>query len=138
MLVAGCSSLSLFDERELEETLCGEQVLDFEALRKVTRYQEPYNEQTPVIQWFWQILLNEFDDEQKKEFMKFTFGSARAPAGGLERQRFEIQKNGEDDIRLPTTHTCFGILMLPQYSSYDVLKAKLSTAIQNYEGFGLQ
>lgn len=38
MLVAGCSSLSLFNENELEETLCGEQVLDFDALRKVTRY----------------------------------------------------------------------------------------------------
>ena len=38
LLVAGCSSLGLFNEKELEETLCGEQTLDFDALRKVTRY----------------------------------------------------------------------------------------------------
>ena len=69
--------------------------------------------------------------------MKFTFGSQRAPAGGLIRQRFEIHKNVEDDFRLPTSHTCFGILMLPEYSSYQVLKEKLICAIQHYEGFGL-
>ena len=70
--------------------------------------------------------------------MKFVFGSARAPAGGLQRQRFELHKNGECDSRLPTSHTCFGILMLPSYSSKEILRNKLGLAIIYNEGFGLQ
>lgn len=61
--------------------------------------------------------------------MKFTFACEKAPADGLKHMRFEIHKNGEDNNRLPTSHTCFGILLLPQYSSKQILKEKLLTAI---------
>ncbi|CAL6046473.1 Ubiquitin-protein_ligase [Hexamita inflata] len=137
-LVTQCSSFSLFSHSELELVLCGEPILDFQALKKNAKYQDPYKENHKTIVWFWKILEEELNDQQRIEFMKFVFGSARAPAGGLSRQRFEIHKNGEDDSRLPTSHTCFGILMLPEYSCYNVLKEKLTQAIQHYEGFGLQ
>lgn len=70
--------------------------------------------------------------------MKFTFACEKAPAGGLKNIRFEIRKNGEDDSRLPTTHTCFGILLLPEYSSKEILKEKLLNAIEYNEYFGLE
>ena len=37
-----------------------------------------------------------------------------------------IQKSGEDDFRLPVSHTCFSTLDLPQYSS----RERLSTALR--------
>ena len=46
--------------------------------------------------------------------------------------------NGSDDDRLPTAHTCFNHLMLPRYSRREVLRERLTTAIENAEGFGLQ
>jgi hypothetical protein len=39
---------------------------------------------------------------------------------------------------LPTSHTCFNSLLLPEYSSKEKLRAKLLTAIENAQGFGLQ
>jgi hypothetical protein len=40
--------------------------------------------------------------------------------------------------RLPTAHTCFNILMLPNYSSKEKFENRLKLAIANSTGFGLQ
>ena len=40
--------------------------------------------------------------------------------------------------RLPTAHTCFNHLLLPEYSGEATLRERLVTAINNAEGFGLQ
>jgi hypothetical protein len=58
--------------------------------------------------------------------------------GGLGRLSLVIQRSGPDTDRLPTAHTCFNYLLLPDYSSKDKLQARLLTAIENAEGFGLQ
>jgi hypothetical protein len=49
-----------------------------------------------------------------------------------------VQRAGPDTEKLPTAHTCFNTLLLPEYSSRDKLQRKLMTAIQNAQGFGLQ
>ena len=43
-----------------------------------------------------------------------------------------------DVCRLPMSHTCFNQLVLPAYRSRKVLKQKLTIALQNAEGFGLE
>ena len=40
-------------------------------------------------------------------------------------------------VRLPSAHTCFNHVLLPDYSSKDKMKEKLLKAIVNSEGFGL-
>lgn len=49
-----------------------------------------------------------------------------------------LQRAGPDSDKLPTAHTCFNALLLPEYGSRDKLRSKLLTAIQNAQGFGLQ
>lgn len=44
---------------------------------------------------------------------------------------------GPDSEQLPTCHTCFNHLLIPEYASYDKLKVKLMKAIEESEGFGL-
>ena len=39
---------------------------------------------------------------------------------------------------LPEAHTCFNQLVLPDYRNKEVLKRKLTIAISNAEGFGLE
>jgi ubiquitin-protein ligase E3 A len=56
---------------------------------------------------------------------------------GLGSMLFVILKNGPDSDRLPTSHTCFNHLLLPEYKSKEKLKQMLLKAINNYEGFGL-
>ena len=54
----------------------------------------------------------------KKDFLSFVTGSDLAPAGGLKELHLKIQKNGNEPVkRLPTAHTCYNILLLPQYGS---------------------
>lgn len=38
---------------------------------------------------------------------------------------------------LPTSLTCFGRLLLPEYSSQAVLEEKLGKALENARGFGV-
>jgi hypothetical protein len=39
--------------------------------------------------------------------------------------------------RLPTSLTCFGRLLLPEYSSREFLAQKLDKALENAQGFGV-
>jgi len=85
----------------------------------------------------WEV-LNELSVEQQKKFLFFTTGSDRVPIGGLGKLQLVISKNGTDSDKLPTAHTCFNHLLLPDYGSKQKLTEKLLTAIQNSEGFGLR
>ena len=64
-------------------------------------------------------------------------GSDRVPIKGLGSLPFVISRNGPDTDRLPTAHTCFNHLLLPQYESAEKLGRLLRLAIGNAVGFGL-
>ncbi|XP_023379652.1 ubiquitin-protein ligase E3A [Pteropus vampyrus] len=57
--------------------------------------------------------------------------------GGLGKLKMIIAKNGPDTERLPTSHTCFNVLLLPEYSSKEKLKERLLKAITYAKGFGM-
>lgn len=109
--------------------------LDFAVLKKSARYVGCTPEDQHI-QWFWEV-LEEFTDEQKKEFLMFVTGSDRSPLRGLSELNFVITGTGLDDQRLPSAHTCFNDMILPKYSSKDKLRIKLLQAMENKEGFGL-
>ena len=50
----------------------------------------------------------------------------------------KIQRMGPDSELLPTSHTCFNTLLLPEYNSMEKLKDRLIKAINECEGFGLK
>lgn len=58
------------------------------------------------------------------------------PHGGFKEFAFKINRVYESD-KLPTAHTCFNSLDLPNYSSMEILYDKLTKAIiEGNEGFG--
>lgn len=126
----------LFSAEELETLLVGEKELDFEALRKSAKY-EGYHEDSDVIRHLWQILM-EYDMTMKRLFLSFVTGTDRAPIGGLRKLILVIQRAEGDSNRLPTSHTCFNVLLLPEYGTRAKLRDRLSTAIRNSKGFGLR
>eukprot|EP00873_Tetraselmis_striata_P010062 jgi/Tetstr1/430326/TSEL_020151.t1 len=137
MMVCGGPALNLFHAQELEALVCGEDRLDFDALRKNARYDGGYNAESQAVMWLWEIVL-QFTDTEKHQFLKFYTGSDRAPIGGLGSMRSVIQRDGGDTGKLPTSHTCFNTLLLPEYASLDKMRALLRLAILNAEGFGLE
>ena len=72
-------------------------------------------EDSEYVASFWKLLMN-FDVVQKKRFLSFVTGSDLAPVGGLQELQLVIQRNGDEPTeRLPTAHTCFNLLLLPEH-----------------------
>ena len=119
----------LYTAEELEQFVCGSKELNFTLLKSVTKYMKPLHPQHELVIWFWEIVLNEFTDEQKRKLLAFSTGSDRAPITGLEDIEFIIGVEGtkeEDQDKLPTAHTCFNQLLLLPYDTKEKLKIKLS------------
>jgi ubiquitin-protein ligase E3 A len=134
--VANRDLLNTLHPEELELLVCGQRSFDFAELEKSARY-EGYAEDEPIVKTFWKV-LHALSEEDKRLFLKFTTGSDRVPVGGLMELHFVLGKNGDDQDMLPTAHTCFNHLLLPEYKDEETCAAKLRQAIQNCHGFGLQ
>lgn len=72
--------------------------------------------------------------------LAFMSGSDRIPAYGLEYFGFAIQDPGWEnpDNFFPLGNTCSHLLILPRYSSKEILEKKLLCAIEHDEGFALK
>lgn len=121
---------------ELEILLCGSNVMDWESLESSTTYDSGFDAHLTYIKEFWSV-FQDFTVEEKRLFLKFTTGTDRCPHGGLSELKLTIARNGPDTEKLPTAHTCFNVLLLPEYSCKQKLKEKLLKAIQYSRGFGL-
>ena len=120
---------------ELELIICGTQVLDFNELKKNCHYEE-YTENSETIKYFWEILL-EFNEEEKKKFLSFVTGCDRAPIDGLGSLPITVSNGGTKLNQLPSAHTCFNNLILPDYKNKEVMRKKIHIAMNYSEGFGL-
>ena len=85
------------------------------------------------------------DEDGKRLFLMFTTGSKTAPMGGLGALRppahasFKIQRAGPDSDALPTSHTCFNTLLLPEYDPPSKVAKLLEYAVrEGHEGFALE
>lgn len=136
-MVVGGTCLQMFRPEELELLICGSPELDFEALEEATHYEDGFTADSRIIKDFWEI-VHGMSDAEKKKFLFFCTGSDRVPIKGLGQLEFTISRNGPDSDRLPTAHTCFNHLLLPEYSTREKLRHLLYIAIENSQGFGLR
>ena len=120
---------------ELELIICGTQLLDFNELKNACQYEE-FTKESETIKYFWEILLD-FSEEEKKKFLSFVTGCDRAPIDGLGSLPITISNGGSDLNQLPSAHTCFNNLILPDYKDKEKMKKAILTAINYSEGFGL-
>eukprot|EP00761_Pharyngomonas_kirbyi_P013978 gb/GECH01014008.1/.p1 GENE.gb/GECH01014008.1/~~gb/GECH01014008.1/.p1 ORF type:complete len:721 (+),score=180.72 gb/GECH01014008.1/:1-2163(+) len=135
-MVIGGPILKMFRSEELEQLVCGCPDYDFNAWQKAAHYQDGYDADSDIIRWFWEI-VHDFDVDQKKKLISFVTGSDRAPIKGLGSLPIVISRHGPDSDRLPSAHTCFNHLLIPEYSSKEKLRKLLLNAINNAQGFGL-
>ncbi len=138
-LVVNGPAFDIFSPEELELLICGEPELDFGELEKAALYEaEDFGPSNQVVKWFWEIVHN-LNEEEKKKLLRFVTGSDRSPIGGLKNLQIIIQKSGGDgDDRLPSSHTCFNTLLIPNYSSREIMQARFAIALDNSTGFGLR
>jgi E3 ubiquitin-protein ligase TRIP12 len=102
--------------------------------------------------------MTNFDIDEQRAFLQFVTGSPRLPVGGKRKsllsKTFEIlyflgfrmlhppltivrktaennSDNSNPDSFLPSVMTCVNYLKLPDYSTQEIMKLKLTTAIRD-------
>jgi len=135
--VMGSATLGLLRPEDLEAIVSGTPHLDFKELRRVTVYEGGYHDHHPVMEWFWDVVESMDLDTQRKLLM-FATGSVKAPIGGLKNLTFKVHRMGPDSEQLPTSHTCFNTMLIPEYSSQAKLNKLVRLAVSECEGFGLK
>jgi hypothetical protein len=83
--------------------------------------------------------IQEMDTANRAKLLAFTCGSGRLPAQGFAGlvPPFNIEVNrAESTENLPSAHTCFNQLCLPNYQEKEQLRSKLLLAINSDAGFG--
>uniref|UniRef100_A0A671X9Y0 HECT-type E3 ubiquitin transferase n=1 Tax=Sparus aurata TaxID=8175 RepID=A0A671X9Y0_SPAAU len=134
--VCASDALMLLRPEEVEMLVCGSPELDMSALQKAAQY-EGYNKTDSTVRCFWDVVLA-FPLELQKKLLHFATGSDRVPVGGMADLNFKIAKIEVSTDWLPISHTCFNQICLPPYRTRKELKHKLTIAISNAEGFGLE
>ncbi|CAH1264223.1 AREL1 [Branchiostoma lanceolatum] len=130
--------LSIFDENELELLICGTgeySIADFKQHCKIQGGAWGFEK---VLDWFWTIVAS-FTQEEMARLLQFTTGSSQLPPGGFAElhPRFQICSVPLRGM-LPTAHTCFNQLCLPDYDSCEQLHKMLILAItEGSQGFGM-
>lgn len=130
--------LCIFDENELELLMCGIEeysIADFKANHVVNGSSAEFRR---VLYWFWTAVSN-FTEEEMARLLQFTTGCSRLPPGGFTQltPHFQISAAHTFGV-LPTAHTCFNQLCLPDYDTYEQFEKAIILAIrEGSEGFGM-
>ncbi|KAJ6649770.1 Apoptosis-resistant E3 ubiquitin protein ligase 1, partial [Pseudolycoriella hygida] len=130
--------LSIFDENELELLLCGTgeySITDFKSHHVVNGNSQEFRR---VLAWFWAGVSN-FSQTEMARLLQFTTGCSQLPPGGFQELNPRFQITAAPTFgNLPTAHTCFNQLCLPDYESYEQFEKALLIAIsEGTEGFGM-
>ncbi|KAI9760741.1 MAG: GTPase-activating protein [Chaenotheca gracillima] len=135
--------VSIFNEQELELLISGLPDIDVDDWKNNTEYHN-YSASSAQIQWFWRAVRS-FDKEERAKLLQFVTGTSKVPLNGFKElegmngfSRFNIHRDYGNKDRLPSSHTCFNQLDLPEYDSYEALRQQTYTAMtagSEYFGF---
>ncbi|KAK8133665.1 hypothetical protein PG984_005677 [Apiospora sp. TS-2023a] len=135
--------IAIFNEQELELLISGLPDINVDDWKNNTEYHN-YSPSSQQIQWFWRAVRS-FDKEELAKLLQFVTGTSKVPLNGFKElegmngiNRFNIHRDYGNKERLPSSHTCFNQLDLPEYESYDTLRAQVIKAItagSDYFGF---
>lgn len=79
-------TLTVFDPNELELLLCGLPTIDMDDWEQNTIYSglfECKGNRDTVVQWFWEVVRDEFDQEMKARLLQFVTGTSGVPSKGF-------------------------------------------------------
>jgi len=75
--------LTVFDFQELELIMCGLPKIDIDDWKRHTDYQGQFEREgsdAKTVQWFWEIVSEEFDQEQRARLLQFSTGKSFSPS----------------------------------------------------------
>ncbi|XP_054892427.1 probable E3 ubiquitin-protein ligase HERC4 [Poeciliopsis prolifica] len=136
-LVCDQQLVKLFRPEELQGVLVGGDVYNWAKLKQNTQY-EWISDRHPTMQMFWDV-FDELTEEQKKDFILFLTGFRKVPVLGMDQIRMKIRikqiQSGSPDEHFPESLTCHSILELPLYSTKEIMRERLTEALEPDRGF---
>lgn len=132
--------LRIFTPNELDLLICGVPSIDVNDFIENITFKYPYNENTPVVKLFFEVIQN-WNDEDLAKLLQFMTGTARVPLNGLKEfaeitgHRLKIGPGGER-TNWPQARTCFNELDLPEYQTKEELETLLRRSIEYNDSFG--
>ncbi|PAV63614.1 hypothetical protein WR25_20866 [Diploscapter pachys] len=133
-------SLRSYSSEEVQRLLSGEQCPEW-TREDVMNYTEPklgYSRDSPGFLRFVDVMVG-MNAQERKNFLQFSTGCSSLPPGGLANlhpRLTVVRKVESGDGSYPSVNTCVHYLKLPEYSSVEILRERLLTAI-NEKGFHL-
>lgn len=132
----------IFNELELELLMSGLPDIDMADLKANVEYTG-YTASSPQINWFWRC-VSKMNQEDLARLVMFVTGTSKVPLEGFSTlqgmngvQKFQIHRTAGNTMRLPSAHTCFNQLDLPEYSTAEILSERLLRAVRECSvGFG--
>jgi hypothetical protein len=131
----------IFNEVELELLASGLPDIDVADLKANVEYSG-FTPGSPQVGWFWNA-VSKMGQEDVARLVMFVTGTSKVPLEGFAAlqgmngpQKFQIHRASGDKGRLPSAHTCFNQLDLPEYETCEFLSERLLRAIRETEGFG--
>lgn len=143
-------ALTVFDPNELELILCGLPEIDMDDWISNTIYSgtfEGKGRREKVVEWFWEVVRDDFDQEMKARLLQFVTGTSGVPPRGFSVlqgndgniKKFAIHGVNVEQFPYPRAHTCFNRIDLPNYKSKKDLYERLKMAITySSTGFDLE
>lgn len=139
------ADLIMFNEVELELLMAGLPDIDVADLKGNVEYTG-YTRSSAQVDWFW-TFVSQLGREDLARLVMFVTGTSKIPIEGFAAlqgmngpQKFHIHRvscASGPFFPLPSAHTCFNTLDLPQYPSAEILSKQLLCAIrEGSEGFG--
>ena len=137
------SYVAVFTPKELELIMCGLPDIDKQDWSDSTTYGDEVSPQTKY--WFWEI-IEELTQKECAQLLRFFTGYSRVPHGGFSQIGRNVSAGGVKisklldvgDEYIPRAQVCFNTLLLPEYSSKEIMEAKLRVVIAHaHEGFEL-
>ncbi len=115
--------------------------IDIDDLERNMQIGYGYTGSSDEVRWLLTV-LREYDQPMRRAFLRFVTGSSIVPSGGFAESplRFDrtMRTNPRGDVVLPTTHTCFRSIDLPQYQSLDELRRMVTIAVEADAGGEMQ
>lgn len=71
----------------------------------------------------------QFSNRERCQLVRFACGLSRLPIGFHSSKKMQVVFEFGADTQLPRASTCFWTLYMPSYSSYEIMKLRLLTAI---------
>ena len=127
--------LEMFYPEEIDQLFCGIKSEQWSVayLNENCILEDDLTMDSPVVQYLFEV-LSSFSASEQRQFLQFVTSTPRLPHGGLKSLLPSLTIkceafDGDPDMRLPYSRTCFNMLVVTRYSSKDALREKLLLAI---------